>query len=349
MSPLANIQSFMDDATPFFNPNPEFIEWLSPHIDASNQVTIEIGAGGGRLARQLADKKVNIRAIDLFPRTESEFDVLTADATAYRYPRECTVICARPCHSDWVEQAIRLSLETAEVFYYIGLADNIERDLGNILADSKYLHRQVYTNAGSDEEIVIQISNRERDNGYLIKFVLVKYPDNGISWCEDIDGRLYNYSGGFTVEGRGVEVLESCIAHDWPELDWSKTTLRNDNKAEGWLSPSGEFFGCSYMDHDKLARLYLKKETGDLEMEGWCRIVREEEYGDPDLDDDEQPQQESFVDYFFCPQDENLKLTNEQVRWLRSKNIEVKGRNLPDPPQKAYRPTKSYRRPVSGD
>jgi hypothetical protein len=94
------------------------------------------------------------------------------------------------------------------------------------------------------------------------------------------------------------------------------------------------------MMHDRLAEFYLKTPVAQLEREGWCRITEDRN----DLDESGN----GVFDYYFWPANE-LKLTNEQIQWLRSRKIEVKGGNLPDLKQKAYRATKSFKHQVSGD
>jgi hypothetical protein len=333
---------FQPDCSTFFVPTEEFMTWILPQVDASNQSIIEVGAGVGRFARMLSDalpeENCDVIAIDLYPRSleDSEFTIIKYDATEFRYPKDSIVFCARPCHSDWVEDTIRVCLERAERFYYIGLEDNVERDIGSILNDKTYLWRKVFTNAGMEGESVYEISSTEAFFPHLLKFGLIQYSfGQGISWCELKGDKVYNYSGGFCHLGKEEKLLETCVAHDWSELDWTKTTIRDDSSEEGWLSPEGEFFGCAYMLHDKLAEMYIKKSVRELEALGWCRIVK-------DQDTEE-------LDYYFTPQDDSVKLSLEQTKWLCSKKIEVRGYNMPDVKQKGYQPTRSFKRQVSGD
>ena len=49
--------------------------------------------------------------------------------------------------------------------------------------------------------------------------------------------------------------------------------FRNDDEPTGWLSPTGEFYGCKKMNHDYLA-IYLTHGKGEqlLENSGWIKL-----------------------------------------------------------------------------
>ena len=49
----------------------------------------------------------------------------------------------------------------------------------------------------------------------------------------------------------------------------------------GWLAPNGEFYGCAWANHERLAEDYFGEEEGQLERKGWIRVFRSFELGIP--------------------------------------------------------------------
>lgn len=84
---------------------------------------------------------------------------------------------------------------------------------------------------------------------------------------------VYNYSGGHMseIDCTKKEIVE---ATDWEFLDWKGTVLYDDKFDTGWLSPSGEFFGCDYRAHYMCALMVLRQEDKKLEEKGYIRITK---------------------------------------------------------------------------
>lgn len=138
---------------------------------------------------------------------------------------------------------------------------------------------------------------------FIMRFALI---DTGCGpyWWKIEGDRFINQRGGHTYT-EFHEIIESCEADSWSDLDWTKTILANKEPdlKTGWLSPEGEFFPCSPRDHDDTAIFLIKKSVGDCESEGWIRIV---------LGDwrNKEPEQLLYVH-------RTGKQTRKQVRWLR--------------------------------
>lgn len=97
-------------------------------------------------------------------------------------------------------------------------------------------------------------------------------------WWEDAGHQYLNSAGGGfqKVGGRGFdEIVERVEAECYEDLDHKKTSLWKPESDTGWLSPTGEFYGCSYADHDRLAELVLKTAVCELEKTGWIRVPRQ--------------------------------------------------------------------------
>ena len=82
--------------------------------------------------------------------------------------------------------------------------------------------------------------------------------------------RLYNAYGGFHYHRLSRED-KFISASSWNDLPWEEVYLKPNSKL-GWLSPSGEFFGCDYRDHDNLATYVLGFSERELESKGWVKI-----------------------------------------------------------------------------
>lgn len=112
--------------------------------------------------------------------------------------------------------------------------------------------------------------------------------------------RLYNQFGGYHYHKLAREDTFISVSH-WDDLPWKEVYLIPDSNL-GWISPSGEFFGCDYREHDNLATYVLNSSERELEVKGWVKI-------------------------YSCdgPQwyHEDLRPTEEQKRVLREKGFEL--------------------------
>ena len=57
--------------------------------------------------------------------------------------------------------------------------------------------------------------------------------------------------------------------------------LINPESDYGWLAPDGTFYGCDYASYSDVACFYFDKDDAVLEEEGWVKIFRSFESGDP--------------------------------------------------------------------
>lgn len=55
------------------------------------------------------------------------------------------------------------------------------------------------------------------------------------------------------------------------EADYS--LLLDKDSDNGWISPSGEFFGCEFYYHRTIAEKYLKSTEQKLENNGWIKLT----------------------------------------------------------------------------
>lgn len=112
--------------------------------------------------------------------------------------------------------------------------------------------------------------------------------------------RLYNQFGGFHYHKLTSEDEFIFVSH-WDDLPWKDVLIKPDSNL-GWISPSGEFFGCDYRDHAKVAELVLNSSERELEARGWVKIYSCD-----------------GVQWYH----ENLRPTEEQKRVLREKGFEL--------------------------
>lgn len=98
--------------------------------------------------------------------------------------------------------------------------------------------------------------------------------DNG--WWE-LDGHylVNKYGGRHTYDTKEkAEVIEAKSWLDFYEKNAEKIFLKKDSPY-GWLSPSGEFFGCSHTGHQNLANYFFKSSEKELEEKGYIKISTE--------------------------------------------------------------------------
>ena len=95
-----------------------------------------------------------------------------------------------------------------------------------------------------------------------------------------------NLRGGWCLHDKDDEVLAVAEA---PDVDAFIDLYRKDiysylikkDSDLGWLSPDGDFYGCDYTNHEELAELYFGKEDLEMEKNGWVKIFRSVELGEP--------------------------------------------------------------------
>ena len=111
---------------------------------------------------------------------------------------------------------------------------------------------------------------------------------------------LYNQFGGYHYHKLAREDKFISVPH-WDDLPW-KDVLIKPNALLGWISPSGEFFGCDYRDHEKVAEYVLNSSERELEKQGWVKIYACD-----------------GLQWYH----ENFRPTEEQKRVLREKGFEL--------------------------
>lgn len=95
--------------------------------------------------------------IDLHKRPDEVAEVFEFDGTKLAYPKDSVPIFARPCHAGFLPLAVRKAYQSIDHYVlYIGLARNLEQDLGDFLLSYKL--EIVYFGAGEEDEIVVKIS-----------------------------------------------------------------------------------------------------------------------------------------------------------------------------------------------
>jgi len=118
----------------FFQPTAKFIRWMKAHY--GDQHIYDVGCGTGNTASMLAKAGLHVTALDLEPRTESQYDVIKADSTEYQFEKGSVLLFCRPCHNGFVEKTLSRGIlcGVADIVY-VGLTKNLgERYLNPILS-----------------------------------------------------------------------------------------------------------------------------------------------------------------------------------------------------------------------
>lgn len=255
----------------FFEPTARFLDWAAANL--RGRALFDVGAGDGHVAQALSAVGLSVTALDILP---SGSAVLRVDGTVFPYPTGCTVMICRPCHGDFPRAVVQQATtrRVAQVLY-CGLRRNVRGDLSDVRA--RFDH--VLAGAGKAGESVWRWKLAQ---GTMNVALVQWYPFPKPFWVEDQDdGWWYHRAGGQMRKTRDDIIHETTTvpAGDWRALDWKKTGFYDPTSSVGWLSPSGEFFGCGSQEHDTVADLILKSTVHGLETAGWVRVDRAGQLG----------------------------------------------------------------------
>lgn len=94
---------------------------------------IECGCGNGALTREAVKQDFRFVGIDLVERDGQHEQVLHMDAVNLTFNKHLWAIVCRPDHSGWAYATIQNALKRGASAIYVGLPDNFERDLDDLL------------------------------------------------------------------------------------------------------------------------------------------------------------------------------------------------------------------------
>jgi len=254
----------------FFNPNARFFAWAEANLRRG--MTFDAGAGDGFVTGQLARLGCTVLGLDPYGRVGRY--VMARDATTYPYPAGATtVMLCRPCHGGFAASVINQAEACGvERVLYVGLARNVERDLGGLA--TRFVLKE--TAVGEDGENIWEwcMHRTSRDD---LNVALLKYHDNAYYWVADRGDYWENWAGGRLPKGRRDDVRARQTIENsregWRALDWTQTGYASRPDAEyGWLAPDGTFYGCDYQGHASLAEFILKRDVSELENEKYVRV-----------------------------------------------------------------------------
>ena len=139
------------DCSKYFHPTAQFVRWMKEHHGA--QHIYDVGAGVGQVSSVLAKAGLQVTAIDLEPRHESEFPVIEANSIEYQFEKDSVVMLCRPCHEDgFVRNTILRALNCGvRAIVYVGLQRNVRQDLGGYYR--KFVKRRIRNIGHADERI----------------------------------------------------------------------------------------------------------------------------------------------------------------------------------------------------
>jgi len=98
-------------------------------------------------------------------------------------------------------------------------------------------------------------------------------PGCDTAWYLDCGDRWMTASGYYRQKSSDNQIIETAEAGRYEDLDHTKTDLLVPDSKWGWLSPSGQWYGCNFESHDVVAALILRKPQDQLDREGWIRVT----------------------------------------------------------------------------
>lgn len=163
-------------STIFFNPDNTFVKWIAEY--ANKRIIIDIGCGSGLLLEKLRDVAKYSKTIGIEPTFdyESKLEILMKNSNSNISPvkilpnyvedkivrtiieqggDKILMVFARPCHNDFVENALSFKQLNTEALY-ITKQENIKKysDLGKFEKIAKKIKHQ---GTSQDNEIVYSI------------------------------------------------------------------------------------------------------------------------------------------------------------------------------------------------
>lgn len=251
----------------FFQPTTGFIHKVMKMVEG--RTLVDVGAGEGKfqvLANDLG--YTNIISIDLYP---GDVHVYEFDAMEFEFHRGMVPMFIRPCHGGWVSAVLNSALDVVPFAFYVGLAENIPKDLGALSSNIEYT-RPYHEWCGPDNEVllkIMKIKEVEKEKFYLLENT--KFPGMGRWFARKIDDRFINLNGGFQPVGPPLKTVETFECAE-SELDLTLTYLCPSDSPAGWLAPDGTWYPCRRKDHAEFAIRILGKDMQELEDEGWVHV-----------------------------------------------------------------------------
>lgn len=116
----------------FFTPLEIFWATLEAQTHRGQPIKwVDCGAGTGHVSAEAERRSIPMLAIDISGREDQMAHVMRMDAVEFKWsPSVCPLIC-RPDHSGWALDAIEAAINKGAIGYYVGLQENVGRDLDN--------------------------------------------------------------------------------------------------------------------------------------------------------------------------------------------------------------------------
>lgn len=255
----------------FFDPTSEFLKWFRGNLALRYHTIIDAGAGVGRLSAKLQGHGLDVLAIDLHGRIDTEHDVQHDDATTRSYSDTDLVIIARPSHGGWASEAARTALDHGAMVLYIGLEHNLVEDLGDLVV------QQIYTNAGGEGDGVWEVIGAPAD---LEEWCLI-HPSfwNEPHWSHSTRHRWENeMGGGFDKIDVELEPLQCMRIQDLGQLPHWENILLDPELDSGWVTPDGRWLGCHTRSHDNVIQRITRIPLRHAEATGFVRCYGGDAY-----------------------------------------------------------------------
>lgn len=236
----------------------------------------DCGTGMGFLTQEMRKRKFDVKAYDMFPRGEpliKDIRVLntgTMEFIDYFQLQDCAIL-ARPCHHpEFIDDTLDIVLDSGGDAFYVGLANNIVRDLEN------YYFKVVAGDVGEAGEVLVRIFGHVDK---LKEYRQLEQPFGKEWWwyskARDRYGSMPDCFSGFDADGSEKILDTRYYGHDLQVYEL-KAEACNASSSQGWIAPDGEWFGVSYGAHDGIMQSVVGIQVGRAEKLGFCRCHGEE-------------------------------------------------------------------------
>ena len=256
----------------FFKPTPAFLKRLVKDPQWRYLRFHDLGAGQGHLTRELQQRGLWCKALDINQRENPLVSVEMKDATSLTwYNRSAAALIARPDHSGWAATAAKYASMDLAPCLYIGKQHNLARDI---------------TDAGLAVEMFMQDVGEEGEHAWrvlgpadeLVEWCLIKL-DEWLTpqWRTIVGDRWENAQGGWFPVGN-EKILERRSVFDPCQLTRDPYDMM-DTGSRGWIEPDGTWHGVEYAYHNTYLQHVFGIQPDRAEEAGFIHCYGEMEIG----------------------------------------------------------------------
>ena len=179
---------------------------------------------------------------------------------------------------DWREEADRIVQSVVDLREELKpVLDKMPDDGDHFMAElTKLVDSMKATTDGFKKYSTVLDKVKEGSKKGLIKFCLVEITASPgmrhTSWYKDAGDHWVNESGGYCCKSKDDKIIRREEEKYFEDLSWEH--LKDPDSKYGWLSPEGEFHGCTGTSTRAYADWLFERTSYELTEAGWLEVKR---------------------------------------------------------------------------